>query len=67
MFLFDQLVVFPGQPNSSTLLLKLLFVKREFMRKNSKAKNMKAYVTNILIKDEISFVPYKDSVRLIKK
>jgi hypothetical protein len=67
MFLFDQLVVFPDQPNSSTLLLKLLFVKREFMRKNSKAKNMKAYVTNILIKDEISFVPYKDSVRLIKK
>jgi hypothetical protein len=67
MFLLDQLVVFPGQPNSSTLLLKLLFVKREFMRKNSKAKNMKAYVTNILIKDEISFVPYKDSVRLIKK
>ena len=67
MFLFDQFVVFPGQPNSSTLLLKLLFVKREFMRKNSKAKNMKAYVTSILIKDEISFVPYKDSVRVNKK
>ncbi len=67
MFPFDQLVVFPDQPNSSTLLLKLLFVKREFMRKNSKAKNMKAYVTNILIKDEISFVPYKDSVRVNKK